>query len=138
MIGLMEHTAGGEARDIELDLLPQRIVAAHDDAHLAPYVLVKAGKRKAPFVADLFAFDADYLGINYCLLNGFAVVAGRDIHDEQPARNADLRRGKADAARVVHRDEHPRDKLGEFGAELARLDRFAGREQHRIGIMYDL
>ena len=44
------------------------------------------------------------------------LVLGR-IHDDQPARNADLRRGKADAGRVIHGRQHVVHELAQRGID---------------------
>lgn len=52
----------------------------------------------------------------------------RCVHDKKPPRDANLRRGEAYSARMLHCRKHAVDELGKFSVEFAFLDRFSNRE----------
>ena len=60
------------------------------------------------------------------------LVAGR-VHDDQPAQDADLRCGKADAGRVVHGRQHVSGKLQELGVDALDRRRLLAQDRVRDG-----
>src|SRR5256885_1135971 len=57
-------------------------------------------------------------------------------HDDEPERDADLRRGEADADLVVHRLGHVGDRLPDLGRDL--LDRQRAPPEGRVAVLADL
>ena len=129
----MQNASSGEIGQVVFDQFAFNVVSSHDHTHVALYRLIKSRKRETALIADLLAFNSDDLGVNEYERIRLSFLCY--IHHEEPLRQANLRRRKADAAGIAHRLEHIRDGPFEFGTKRVVADRFTYRQQNRLGIM---
>jgi len=112
VVRFMHECAGSVARGFAFEPLAFDVLGFQAGEHWADYDSRNFADRKASFLARLFTFGVDYLGICGDQLDAFAV------HHEQAQVQADLRRGKADAFRVVHCVVHVGTEVFEFFIEF--------------------
>ena len=114
-------TVAIESRD--RDLLETHDVADHPD------------DRQAALGHLFFIFRKHDLRIDDHRRFVFVVV---HVHDEQPLRNADLRRGEADARSGIHGFEHVVDELLEERiVDFFQFDFFGNPAQRRVPVLDD-
>ena len=106
MVDLMLETGGEETRGVGLADLVLAVEIAQPDLGRAGHVGIMLGQRQAALAAGRQLRRAPQnLGVGERhRLRLFAVA--RDIEHDDPAGDADLRRGEPDADRAVHRFEH--------------------------------
>jgi len=129
----MQNASSGEIGQVVFDQFAFNVVSSHDHTHVALYRLIKSRKRETALIADLLAFNSDDLGVNEYERIRLSFLCY--IHYKEPLRQSYLRRRESDSAGITHCLEHIRDSLLQVGSERFVADRFADRQQNRLGIM---
>ena len=78
---------------------------------------VEAGQAQAAFLLELHAVADDELRVDHHDERR-VIASDGDIHDEDSQRDADLRRGQADAGRRIHRLDEVVDQPIDVGRDL--------------------
>ena len=128
---MLDH-AGFEALGIHLDGLAVGVDAGDDHAHVAldGHLEVAAEEREAPLGLGLGLVGAlTQLRVD----QDVDVPVGRHPVDEDAAKDAELRRGEADAVRLAHHLGHPLDEPLHVAVHL--VDRIRGDAEDGIGVL---
>jgi hypothetical protein len=134
MIDLVLHRAGKELFSFNLEPLAFDVLRTYLDPGGALYLLANLGEAETALLFDLLTLTLDDLGVDeHDLL--FRVLLEADVDDSEALRDTDLRCGKADALRGVHRLEHLIDEPLQLRVEDS--DRLAGFGQNGVGPLYD-
>ena len=130
MICFVQKSSGGVAFGFAFEPFAFFVLGAQGGFHRADDYGGDFADGEAAFLAGLFAFGVDDLGVGG---DEFYAVA---VHYEQAKVEADLRGGEPDALGVVHRVEHVRAELGQLDVELG--DGLAHLAEDLFGIIRDL
>src|SRR5580658_1023312 len=110
VVGFVLEGAGQQVVANLLEDLPRQILGSDRDHLGARHILTEIGDAETAFTLGVAAFLVNDFGINE---NQFRVrvLLESDVNDGDAARDADLRRGQAHAARSIHRLEHVLDQF---------------------------
>ena len=144
MVVLVLHDAGMEVGHLTFDHIAVAVHPAIADARRARHRGAQVRDRQAAlpvqhaFLAQQFDFRIDQhrAGHRDVVRIGAGALAG-DAEHEQPQRHMDLRRGEADAGRVLHGFDHVADQPADF-RRAGVGHRVAAAEQHRVTHAGDL
>jgi len=132
MVELVLRRARIDVVELVAHLLALLVAADERDLRRALDRHEHALDRKAALVGDRgLVGTLGHLGID----DGGDLVLAR-LEDEEPADDADLRRGEADPRRLLHQPLHPRDEAAQIVVEL--LDRPCLHAQGDVRVLADL
>jgi len=134
VIGFVQESAGQQFLPCFFEDFSAEILRTYGDFVGASYIFAEIGDAEAAFTLRVLAFGMKDFGVNEDEF-GLRVLLEGNVDDGNPAPNADLRSGEADAVRSVHRLKHVIDEPLQLFIE--NRHRFRGFFENRIAEFHD-